>query len=99
MSYYGVHGELPEISAEEEKVGANISSDSFGSGPRMRRHMYETNWPKTGIERNRDQLSGADPSRRYDFKVKDLSRLWLYVNGRMPNDEPFLMDQARYELI
>jgi hypothetical protein len=88
MSYFGVHSELPEISVEEEEDGANISSDPFE--PRMRRHMYENKWLKTDIERNRHLLSEDHPPKKYDFKVKDMSRLWLYVNGKWPRDRPDL---------
>jgi hypothetical protein len=91
MSYFGVHGELPGVSAEEEKVGARINNDSVG--PRMRRHMYEENWPKT------DLPSGADPPKRYEFKVKDMSRLWLYVNGKKPKDKNELNDQFDHESV
>jgi hypothetical protein len=105
MSYFGVHSKLPEISAEKDRVGAGISSDLFR--PRMRRHIYGEKLSEFDIEETRDLLytrgpkfgSGADPPREYEFRVKDMSRLWLYVNGKRPKDRTDLNDQFAHESV
>jgi hypothetical protein len=97
MSYFGVNGELPEISSEKEKFGASVSSDSFG--PRKKSYVQENEWAEFDIERVRELLSGANRPRRYDFKVKDMSRLWLYVNGKKPKDRTDLNHQFAHESV
>jgi hypothetical protein len=84
MSYFGVHRELPEISSEMGKAWASISRDLYV--PRTRRYIFRGKWSEFDIEEARDLLNGADPPRGYEFRVKDMSRLWLYVNGKRPKD-------------
>ena len=86
MSYFGVHGELPDISSEEGRFGADIRSDWF----RHRMRTYINGEKRSNFDIVRDMLSGPDPPRGYEFRVKDMSRLWLYVNGKSPRDRPDL---------
>jgi hypothetical protein len=97
MSYFGVHGELFQTSAEEERVGTDISSNLFGS--RMRRDIHERKLSQLLFGQTRDLHNGADPPGRYEFKVKDMSRLWLYVNGKRPKDRTDLNDQLAHESV
>jgi hypothetical protein len=80
MSYFGVHGELLEAPTEGKYTASNIGLNFLAW--EWQSNVEEVS--KSSIERAGISLSGAPPGRVFDFKVKDLSRLWLYVNGKNP---------------
>lgn len=78
MSYLGAHGE-PLVNGEKEVLLRDMSpivpSTMFGNGGGF------TNGTDGGWN---EKMEEQEQEKKMQFRVKDLSRLWLYVNGKSP---------------
>lgn len=83
MSYMGTHGE--PLSNEENEV---LIRDMSPISPATMRKFVKDFDGKRGLAMTNGKKEEAaldkEAERKMEFKVKDLSRLWLYVNGKSP---------------
>jgi hypothetical protein len=86
MSYLGAHGE-PLNNGEKEVLIRDMSPVTPATMQRFR-GAFESNHRYTDA----DEQEGE---RKMEFKVKDLSRLWLYVNGKSPKTDETDLGIAR----
>ena len=98
MSYLGAHGE-PLSRGEKEVLLRDMSPISPQTLELMNGNFANGNGGKEldggnrwDMKRNGDVEVKED---RMDFKVKDLSRLWLYVNGKSPKSDQIDIGIAR----
>lgn len=81
MSYLGTHGE--PLSNEENEV---LIRDMSPISPATMRKFVKDFDGKKGLAMTNGKEGALDKEaeKKMEFKVKDLSRLWLYINGKSP---------------
>ncbi len=85
MSYLGTHGEPLELLEKDVLVRdmSPISPSTMGKLLRGAEFRNGNGFTNGGKEGDRDKKE-KQAETKMEFKVKDLSRLWLYVNGKSP---------------
>ncbi|KAH7370170.1 hypothetical protein BKA65DRAFT_531885 [Rhexocercosporidium sp. MPI-PUGE-AT-0058] len=92
MSYLGAHGE-PLEDGEREVLVRDMSPIAISPGTMKRARLGMTSLERLGGKEVNGDGDGDEKKRgegvdvggeRMRFRVKDLSRLWMYVNGKSP---------------
>jgi hypothetical protein len=101
MSYLGAHGEPLEIKEKEVLI-----RDMSPISPRTMGKLMRAQFENGGGFTNSDSGIGGDgdkeekrEEKKMEFRVKDLSRLWLYVNGKSPKVDEVDVGIARIATI
>jgi len=100
MSYLGAHGETlesgegDEEDGDEEGVKVRDMSpmspatmrkfDISGLAMTSKQRLGRLDGKANGVRKGKEKDFSGDGMEKVKFKVKDLSRLWLYVNGKSP---------------
>ena len=100
MSYLGAHGETLESGegddedGDEEGVKVRDMSpmspatmrkfDISGLAMTSKQRLGRLDGKANGVRKGKGKDFSGDGMEKVKFKVKDLSRLWLYVNGKSP---------------
>jgi hypothetical protein len=79
MSYLGCHGQ-PIGDQEQEVLIRDMSPISPVSLRKLRGQFNGTNGMSKTVDEDGDAIDGG----KVQFRVRDLSRLWMYVNGKSP---------------
>ena len=95
MSYLGAHGE-PLDGGEESVMLRDMSPVSPGTIDRALKREFENG---RGFTKNNELVNGDGKKRKMEFRVRDLSRLWLYVNGKSPKIDEVDVGIARMATI
>jgi hypothetical protein len=100
MSYLGTHGE-PLDGEEEAVMLRDMSPVSPGTIDCALTREFETGrgFTKNGSSGANEIGNGPGGKGKMQFKVRDLSRLWLYVNGRSPKTDEVDVGIARMATI
>jgi len=91
MSYLGAHGE-PLDGGEREVLIRDMSPISPATMRRFDRNGL-------GFTKKEEGNDGEKGEEKVRFRVKDLSRLWLYVNGKSPKVDETDVGIARMSTI
>jgi len=106
MSYLGAHGEPLGLTEKEVLVRDMSPISPRTMGKLMRGAAFENGGGFTRTVTNGDggkedigDKEEKRQERKMEFRVKDLSRLWLYVNGRSPKVDEVDVGIARMATI
>jgi hypothetical protein len=83
LSYLGAHGE-PLNKGEQGVLLRDMSPISPNTMRGLRGESFENGNGFTSRGQEEDEEDEEAGERQMEFRVKDLSRLWLYVNGKSP---------------